>query len=421
VRAGEPLHLPIGYARPGEVDDMAAPEPGALDDELDATVRAWRAWSGRGRFDAPHAPAARRSALVLKALTFGRTGAIVAAATTSLPESVDGRRSWDYRFSWIRDAVLASRSLARLGYEAEADAFRRFIERSSAGNADDLRVFFGVGGERRLEEIRLDHLSGHVRIGNEAARQLQLDAYGHLLEQSWRWFERGHAPDDDYWRFLVELVDAAVERWREPDCGIWEWRGEPRHFTYSKAMCWTAADRGLALARHCLRKAPERRWRRARDEIREAVLAEGYDDGRGTFVQAFGEPDLDAAVLRLPVIRFVAYDDPRMLSTVDVVREQLGDGGLLRRYDADDGLPGREGAFLACSFWLAECLARQGRPADARGVFDAATATANDLGLFAEEYDPATGRMLGNFPQAFSHFAHIEAPLALADAARSGD
>jgi GH15 family glucan-1,4-alpha-glucosidase len=314
---------------------------------------------------------------------------------------------------------MATRSLARLGYEEEAGAFRRFIERSAAGSADALRVCFGVGGERRMPEIELGESGdgGPIRIGNGAGAHLQLDAFGHLLDQSRRWFARGHSPDDDYWRFLVAHADAAAESWREPDRGIWEWRGEPRHFVHSKAQCWAALDHALLLAEQCLRKAPERRWRAARDEIAAAIAAEGYDEARGTFVQAFGDDALDAAVLRLPAIGFLPYDDPRMVTTVEAVRAELAEDGLLRRYRVDDGLPGTEGAFLPCTFWLVECLARQGRLDDARATFERATACANDLGLFPEEIDPPTGRMLGNFPQALTHLSHIEAALALAESA----
>jgi GH15 family glucan-1,4-alpha-glucosidase len=424
VRGGERVRLALAYRRPEELEDHLEPfEPAALDRALDRTVSFWRRWSRRMRFDGTDAEGARRSALTLKALTYAPTGAIVAAPTTSLPETVDGRRTWDYRYAWIRDAVLATRSLARLGFEQEADDFRRFIERSCAGSADDLQVMFGVGGERRLPELELRRLEGRpgddpVRVGNRAAEQLQLDAFGNLVEQSWRWYERGHTPDDDYWRFLVNLVEAAVERWREPDAGPWEWRAEGKHFVYSKALCWAAADRGLRLAEHAMRKAPERRWRRARDEIRAAIERRGYDRKRGVFVQAFDEPQLDAAVLRLPMIGFVDYEDERMVRTVDALREELDDGGLLRRYANDDGQPGREGAFLACTFWLVECLAHQRRADEARETFDRAVATSNDLGLFAEEFDPGHALMLGNFPQALTHLAHIEAALALADAAK---
>jgi GH15 family glucan-1,4-alpha-glucosidase len=255
--------------------------------------------------------------------------------------------------------------------------------------------------------------SGPVRAGNDAHGQLQLDALGQLVEQSWAAYERGQAPDDDWWRFISELVDEAVERWREPDCGLWEWRGEPRHFVHSKALCWAAADRGLRLADACMRKARERRWRRARDEIREAIDTEGYDDARGVFVQCFGARDLDAALLRLPAVGFVAWDDERMVRTADAIVEELGEDGLLYRYRRDNGLAGEEATFVPCAFWLARCLAEQGRTAEARSVFDRAVGTASPLGLFSEEYDPGAGEMLGNFPQALSHLSHIEAALAL--------
>ena len=421
VRAGERARLMLEFRRPEQIEDeLRAPDPAGVDRRLEQAIAWWREWSGRVPVEGPGAAGSHRSALVLKALTYAPTGAMVAAATTSLPESPDGRRTWDYRYAWIRDAALATRSLAQLGYDDEAGAFRRFIERSAAGSADALRVCYGVGGERRLPEFELergDGGNGHgpIRVGNRAGAQLQLDVYGHLLDQSWRWFHRGHAPDDDYWRFLVALTEAAADRWREPDRGIWEWRGEPRHFVHSKAQCWAALERGLELAERSGRKVPERRWRQARDDIAEAILEQGYDAGRGTFVQAFGHPALDAAVLRLPVIGFVDYDDPRMLSTVDAIREQLGEDGLLRRYDTDDGLPGREGAFLPCSFWLVDCLAHQGRLDEARQTFARATACANDLGLFSEEVDPGSGRMLGNFPQALTHLSHIEAALALSE------
>ena len=233
--------------------------------------------------------------------------------------------------------------------------------------------------------------------------------------QSWLWYERGHEPDDDYWRFIVDLADLAAERWQEPDRGIWEWRGSPLHFTHSKALCWVALDRALLLAERCMRKAPERRWRKAQDEIREAIDRQGYDEDRGVFIRAFGEEGMDAALLRLPAVGFVEYDDERMIRTVDAIREELSDDGLLRRYRADDDLPGQEGAFLACSFWLAEVLARQSRDTEARAAFDRAMQAANGLGLFPEEYDVAEREMRGNFPQALTHLSHIEAALALAE------
>jgi GH15 family glucan-1,4-alpha-glucosidase len=416
VREGERARLLLAFRRPEELEDAAeAPDLERLDAALDDTVRQWRTWAS----GSPEGT--RRSAIVLKALTYAPTGAMVAAPTTSLPEAQSGdeRRTWDYRYTWIRDAVLATHCLTELGHDEEANAFRRFIERSAAGRADDLRVFYGVGGERRLPELRLDHLRGWdgaqpVRAGNAASAQLQLDAYGHLVQQSFNWAQLGHPPDDDYWRFLLELIDAAAERWSEPDHGIWEWRGEPRHFVHSKVLCWVALDRGLALAESSLRKAPERRWKAARDEVREAVLDKGFDAKRGTFVQAFGESPLDAAVLRLPAYGFLPYDDERIVSTVEAIRSELDDGGLIRRYDADDGMP-REGAFIACTFWLAQCLAGQGKADEAQAAFDRALRTASALGLFPEEADGKTGEALGNFPQAFTHLAHIEAALTLKD------
>jgi len=426
VRAGERVRLSLTWVDPAEIDAerrWAPGDPERLDRHVDETIQWWRQWSSRNGLRGADASSAVRSTVVLKALTYAPTGALAAAATTSLPEGrgAKGQRNWDYRYSWIRDSALAVRSLARVGFEGEAEAFRRFIERSAAGNAKDLQIMYGLAGERRLDEHALDHLEGYngaqpVRIGNSAVNQMQLDAYGQLLEQSWRWYERGHEPDDDYWRFMVELVEAAIAHWQEPDAGFWEWRGEPRHFVHSKAMCWVALDRGLKLAEHCMRKAPERRWREVRDQIRRAIETRGYDEDRGIFLQAFGEPDLDAALLRLPTVDFVAYDDERMVRTVDAIADELGFEGLLRRYTSDDGIDREEGAFVACSFWLAECLARQGRAERARAVFDRTIAASNGLGLFSEEYDPEEEQLLGNFPQALSHLSHLEAVVALTEA-----
>jgi GH15 family glucan-1,4-alpha-glucosidase len=424
IRPGERIRLSMTSLDPPEIDEGDAPDIGGsagVDRRVEETVAAWREWSARLDIEGADAEAAARSAIVLQALTYTPTGAIVAAPTTSLPEGRGSRggRNWDYRYTWIRDSALAVRTMARLGCEEEAQGFRRFVERSAAGNAKDLQILFGVEGERRLTELELSHLEGYhgatpVRIGNKASGQLQLDAYGQLLDQSWRWYERGHEPDDDYWRFLVELVEAAIERWKDPDAGIWEWRDEPKHFVHSKVLCWAAVDRGLKLAEHCMRKAPERRWKQARDEIRRSIERRGYDRDRGVFVQAYDSSDLDAAVLRLPSVDFIAYDDERMVRTTDAVREELDFDGLLRRYTVDDGNGGEEGAFVACTFWLVECLARQGRDDEARAAYDRAIATANELGLMAEEYDPESHEMLGNFPQALSHLSHLEATLALA-------
>jgi GH15 family glucan-1,4-alpha-glucosidase len=420
VHAGERVRLSILSVPPEQLDydRPAAPEPDELDRRLEQTVKWWRGWSSELRFKGPYRPGVLRSAITIKALMNDPTGAVAAAATTSLPESPGGTLNWDYRYSWIRDSFFSARALADIGFEAVADDFRRFVERSSAGNARQLQLMYGMGGERRLTEEELGHLEGYrgaqpVRVGNAAAGQLQLDMYGELLELSWRWHRRGNSPDDDYWRFLAEIVEVAAERWSEPDSGIWEQRDGQKHFVHSKVMCWSALDKGLRLAEECMRKAPERRWEKTRDEIRETVEEEGYDEGRGVFVRAFGEDDLDAALLLLPRVEFVGYEDGRMVRTTDAIREELDDDGLLKRYRTDGDEP--EGAFLACSFWLAECLAKQGRTEDARAVFDRTLATGNDLSLFSEEYDTARGEMLGNFPQGLTHLSHISAAVALAE------
>jgi GH15 family glucan-1,4-alpha-glucosidase len=439
LRAGQRRRLALSFAWPHELDSklpLATGQDWAAerDRRLAATVAWWRCWSAQARAElvaGPHGQRLLRSAIVLKALTNPRTGAIAAAPTTSLPERVGGGRNGDYRFSWLRDAALALGALTPLGFTREAEGFARFVERSAAGRAADLQVVFGVDGERRLPEQTLDHLEGYrgsapVRIGNAASRQLQLDVYGELMQLPWQL--RGRAspqggalrlvPDDQddqeaRWAFLVGVVEAAATRWSEPDSGIWELRGQPRHLVHSKVACWAALDRGVRLAAQTGRPAPLRRWRRVREQIRVAVMQHGYDRRRGIFTQAFGSAELDAALLQLPALGFVGWRDPRMLRTTDAIAATLGRDGLLRRYRADDGLAGGEGAFVACTFWLAECLARQGRLDQARTWFARAAATANDLGLFAEQVDPHSGELLGNFPQGLSHLAHLTAAVAL--------
>jgi GH15 family glucan-1,4-alpha-glucosidase len=424
LHAGERLRLLMRFVRPHMLEDeeSSSLQAAEVDERLEATSRFWRAWRERVGRDGSEQPALVRSALTLKALTYAPTGAIVAAPTASLPETIGGERNWDYRFSWIRDSTLTANAFADLGCAHEAERFRHFIVRSSAGHANDLQILFGVGGERRLLEQQLElagyHGSRPVRVGNEAAGQLQLDAFGELLDLAWRWHLRGTSPDDDEWRFFAELVDAAAERWREADHGIWEWRGQPRHFVHSKACCWTAVDRGLRLAEECMRKAPLRRWKKAREEIREEIEARGYDEQRGVFVQCFDEPDLDAALLLLPVTGFLAFEEERMVRTADAIRDELDAEGFLWRYRRKDELSGQEGAFLACSFWLAECYARQGRPTEARDVFDRAMSAASPLGLFSEQVDPSSGELLGNYPQALTHLSHIAAAVAIEDNAR---
>jgi GH15 family glucan-1,4-alpha-glucosidase len=405
---------------PGADDDGLVTSAAGVDARADGTIAWWRRWSARCQLEPPLRAPALRSAMVLRSLIDPRTGALVAAPTTSLPEDPGGRRNWDYRYSWVRDSSFAVRALGDLGFEAEADRFRRFVERSAAGSASELQVLYGVGGERWVPELTLG-LAGYagsrpVRVGNRAARQFQLDIYGEIMDLAWQWHRRGGSPQPDYQRFLMGVVDQVLDRWTEPDRGMWEVRGDPQHFVHSKAMCWVTVDRGIALARDLQLDVPVERWIEQRDRIRERVETDGYDRSRGVFRRAFGDRELDAALLLLPAYGFVAYDDPRMVRTTDAIRDQLDRDGLILRYRSDDGLSGPEGAFVACTFWLATCLAAQGRLDEAHDAFERASATANDVGLFAEEFDHTAGVQLGNFPQALTHLAHIGAATALSRA-----
>jgi GH15 family glucan-1,4-alpha-glucosidase len=316
---------------------------------------------------------------------------------------------------------MTVRSLAELGFVDEADRLRGFVQRSSAGSVDDLQVAYGVGGERRLVEEVLPEPAGYrgnrpVRVGNRAGGQLQLDVHGYLVALTWEWHRRGHSPGDDYWAFLVEVVDAAARRWPEPDHGIWEVRGRPRHFVHSKLMCWMAIDRGLKLAEECMRRAPVRRWRSQRSKLAAEIERRGVDRRTNAFVRTFGSREPDASLLLAPVSGFVGWDDPRMVATADHVIRRLVRDDLVWRYRTADGLGGSEAAFLPCSFWLAECLARQSRLEEARRFYDRALATANDVGLYTEEHEPRSGRALGNVPQGLTHLSHIAAAVALTQA-----
>ncbi len=423
VKPGERRHLSMLYRKPEDLDEglISPPSVEEMDHRLDETLNWWQSWVGKGKIEIPYASYARRSAIVLKGLTNAPTGAIAAAATTSLPEIAGGKRNWDYRFTWIRDSTFTVQSFGKLGYVREADGFRRFVERTAAGSAEEIQILFGVGGERRLKEIEIDELEGYggarpVRVGNAAESQIQLDVYGELLELARRWQEWGNEPDDDYWEFLLELVNQAANRWMDPDQGIWEMRGKPRHFVHSKAMCWVALNSGIQLAETLGRNGPVDQWKTARKEVMEAIEESGYDRDRGVFMQAFDSPEMDASLLLLPMVGFVDYRDDRMIRTTDAVQKDLGEAGLLRRYAAtNDGMDGKEGVFLAASFWLAECLARQGRSDEAHVVFKRALSTGNDLGLFSEEYDPEKREMLGNFPQALTHLSLISAAVAFKD------
>jgi GH15 family glucan-1,4-alpha-glucosidase len=427
VREGQRIRLSIIYQKPEFLEEglIEVPDAEELDRRFEETLKWWESWAPKEKIEGPYADLVRRSAVVLKGLSNAPTGAIAAAATTSLPEAPGGARNWDYRFSWIRDSTLALRSLGELGYTKEVDGFRRFVQRSAAGSAEELQILFGVGGERRLHEFALGELEGYggarpVRVGNAAETQRQLDVYGEVLDLAWRWHRRGKSPDEDYWDFIVDLVNTTMKLWDTPDRGIWEIRGEPRHFTYSKAMCWVAFDRGTKLAKELGREAPMADWEKKKKEVRKAIEREGYDGKRGVFIQAFGWPVMDASLLLLPIVGFVDFKDERMVRTTDRIMEELDEGGLLRRYPfGNDSLEGKEGVFIACTFWLAECLARQGRLDLARKFFKRALATQNDLGLFSEEFEPETKEMLGNFPQAFTHLSFISAAVALGEGDRA--
>lgn len=424
ISEGQRRYLAIDYRRPHELDraKVAAPDVAELERRFTETVKWWRNWSSKANYQGPYQEQVLRSAIVLKGLTNAPTGAIAAAATTSLPERIGGSRNWDYRFSWVRDSVFTVSSLANLGFHKEADGFRRFIERTAAGDAGEIQVMFGVGGERYLPEHEITQLEGYrgsapVRVGNAAARQLQHDVFGELLHLAYTWHKWGNSPNDDYWNFIVELIERTTAIWRKPDHGIWEVRGKPRHFVHSKAMCWAALDRGIRLAEETGREAPLDRWRSERDAIRELIESKGYEKKRGVYTQAFGYPHMDASLLLLPVFEYVAFDDERMLRTTDLIREELHRDGLIMRYPDDvDGLDGHEGSFLCCVFWLAEVLARQNRLKDAKEVFASGCATSNDLHLFSEEYDAKDKLMLGNFPQGLSHLSMISAAVAIGEA-----
>jgi GH15 family glucan-1,4-alpha-glucosidase len=416
LRAGETEWIEAAWA-PSSTLDRADGAKGEFERKLDDTVAFWKTWSERCAFDE-----VLRSALVLKALTYAPTGAVVAAPTTSLPEAIGGERNWDYRFTWIRDATLTLISLFALGFREEADAFKFYMERTSAGRPSDVQIMYGIGGERFLPELILDHLAGHqgsvpVRIGNGAAKQRQLDVYGQLIESAFLFSKAGGRITPDNWNFLAGLADIVASSWRDPDQGIWEIRDEPRHFVHSKVNCWAALDRAVRIATARTIPAPIERWTAERDALRTYLMDDA--EGRGWFSQAVGSDAPDASVLLVPALGFLPASHPLVSKTIDVVRSELGDGALLLRYEAPDGLEGGEGSFLLCSFWLADALAFAGRIDEAEAVLAELESYRNDVGLWAEQTDPATKQARGNFPQAFTHMAHITSRLYL-DAARSG-
>src|SRR3954451_18579581 len=430
LRAGEQVHFGLHRSTleetPARVWSQAE-----LSAALEGTVAAWRSWSALHQaYEGPWADLVHHSGVVLQGLSFQPSGAIVAAATTSLPEGVGGERNWDYRFSWVRDSSFTLEALWVAACPDEADDFFAFMTTaaaSSVGPDAGLQIMFGVGGEHDLSERELGHLEGWkdsrpVRVGDGAWDQQQSDVYGEVLGAAFRLRDQIGDIDEDTRRFLVACADAAATHWVEKDQGIWEVRGDPQHFLYSKVMCWVALDRAIALAHLIDAGDKVDRWKTTRDEIWETVVRDGWSDEANSFTQYVGSTALDASNLMMAIVGFLPADDPRMLATIDAVDQRLTDDrGLVYRYRTEggvDGLAGEEGTFLLCTFWLAQALAMSGQIERARGVFERAAAFVNDVGLLAEEVDADTGELLGNFPQAFSHIGLVNAAWAILEAER---
>ena len=446
LRRGETAAFALHHAKRAETGTAKVWSQSEIGARLEDTVAAWESWSEMHQaYVGPWRDLVHQSGRVLQALSFAPTGAICAAATTSLPEVVGGTRNWDYRYAWVRDASFTIEALWVAACPDEANEFFEYMTTSAAGSLDrggDLQIMFGIGGERDLTERELPHLEGWrhsapVRIGNGAWSQRQLDVYGELLSAVYRLSDHifdnasrrvGPMAAPDKWgappdlapatrRFLVQLADTTALRWQEKDQGIWEVRSEPRDFLYSKLMCWVALDRAVSLAGPLGASDRVESWKKTADQIREAVLTKGWSDRANAFTQSFGSDELDASSLMLPLVGLLPADDPKVLATINATEERLTDDrGLVYRYRAHDGLDGKEGTFLLCTFWLAQALARAGQPARARTVFERAAAFVNDVGLLSEEVDPDSGELLGNFPQAFSHIGLVNAAWAISEA-----
>lgn len=399
-----------------------APDVPAL---LDEETRAGGAWSAPCRSAGPWTDAVTRSLLTLKALSHRDTGGIVAAATTSLPEQLGGARNWDYRYCWLRDATLTLFALVEAGYTGEARAWRQWLLRAAAGDPSQLRIMYGLGGERRLPEYELPWLPGYqssapVRVGNAASGQLQLDVYGEVMDALHHARRHGLATQEAGWSLQCKLVEHLASIWRQPDEGIWEIRGPRRHFTYSKVMVWVALDRMIRSAEEFDLDGPVAHWRQLRQQVHDDVCANAYSHERGSFVQYYGATtELDASLLHIPLVGFLPIDDERVTRTIDAIEKRLTRDGFVLRYDTDssvDGLGGGEGVFLACSFWLVDCMTLQGRLDEARALFERLLALRNDVGLLSEEYDVENDCLVGNFPQAFSHIALVNSAYNLSAA-----
>ncbi|MGA2127826.1 MAG: glycoside hydrolase family 15 protein [Xanthobacteraceae bacterium] len=424
VAAGDEIPFVLTYSP----SHLPVPSPLQLPSALAATEAFWNEWSSLAKSCAPWSDIAIRSLITLKALTYAPTGGLVAAPTTSLPEQLGGPRNWDYRFCWLRDATRMLLALMNAGYHEEACAWRDWLDRAVAGSPEQLQIMYGIGGERRLTEWEVPWLPGYedarpVRIGNDAYRQLQLDVFGEVMDALHQARCGGLAAGDESWAVQRAVLDHLEAIWREPDEGIWEVRSGPRHFTYSKVMAWVAFDRAIRSAESFGLDGPLDRWRRVRAEIHEEVCRRGFDERLDSFVQSYGSAELDASLLLIPAVGFLPAEDPRVRGTIAAIERRLVVDGFVLRYDsgtAQDGFPPGEGAFLACSFWLADAYAMIGRWDDARALFERLIALCNDVGLLSEEYDVSARRLVGNFPQAFSHVALVNTALLLAHTAKPG-
>ena len=394
--------------------------PRAIDPEhaLQQTEEYWSDWAKRCRVEGEWRDAVTRSLITLKGLTYAPTGGLVAAATTSLPEEIGGVRNWDYRYCWLRDATFTLVALMNAGYLDEARSWREWLLRAVAGSAAQMQIMYGVRGERRLEEFEVEWLGGYensrpVRIGNAASKQFQLDVYGEVMDSAYRAHLAGIKTSETDWRLQAALMNFLETKWEDPDEGIWEVRGGPQQFTHSKMMAWVAFDRAVKLIEecNCADRDNLERWRKIRDEIHAEVCAKGYNSTKKAFTQIYGSEELDASLLMMPLVGFLPVTDDRVRNTIETVERELMEGGFVLRYRPQennvDGLPGTEGVFLLCSFWLADCLHLLGRKEEAREHFERLLALRNDVGLLSEQYDPRAKRQLGNFPQAFSHVALV--------------
>jgi GH15 family glucan-1,4-alpha-glucosidase len=421
IDEGQSVAFVISYGA-----SVGAP-PGAIDpfESLESTESFWRQWSDRCPEVGPWTETVKRSVITLKALTYAPTGGIVAAATTSLPEQIGGVRNWDYRYCWLRDATFTILALMKLGYRDEARAWREWFLRAVAGSPHQVQIMYGVGGERWLPELTLPWLKGYensspVRIGNAASDQMQIDVFGEIADAAFQTYKAGMPPVERGKSLRPLILEYLAEAWRQPDEGIWEVRGGRRHFVHSKVMAWVSFDRAANEVGVKAFDEPGDRWRAIAEEIHAEVCERGFDRELNSFVQSYGSKRLDASLLLIPIVGFLPANDPRVQGTLRAIEQKLlVEGEFVLRYEtekAGDGLPPGEGAFLACSFWLVDNYVLQGRYDDARTLYERLLARCNDVGLLAEEFDPANGRMLGNFPQAYSHVGLINCALSLSHA-----